>query len=76
LGFEDRRRGILVDAMAGGDSLGDESEEGGCVLVAAMGGLAQARRSEEDWQVREDTDFLRIEGVGERPPRFEESGAR
>ena len=45
-------------------------------MVAAMGGLAQARRSEEDWQVREDTDFLRIEGVGERPPRFEESGAR
>ena len=22
------------------------------------------------------SDFLRIEGVGERPPRFEESGAR
>src|SRR6516162_346952 len=50
--------------MAGGDSLGDESEEGGGVWSRQWGGLAQARRSEEDWRVREDIGLLLRRGGG------------
>src|SRR6516162_9233308 len=51
--------------MAGGDSLGDESEEGGGVWSRQWAGLAQARRSEEDRRVREDIGLLLRRGGGE-----------
>ena len=51
--------------MAGGDSLGGESEEGACVRSRQWAGLAQARRSEEDWRVREDIGLLLRRGGGE-----------